>query len=332
MLVTLADIFFHQNHSTLEFATMRSSIRAAYSIGQSVGSARPKFSQCWYARSFSSSADDSTSTSAATACCDIVKGPSLLRTTVHRPRPSLLQLPGLRSLPFWSQLSPNQEETRVAYKDPSLTWAVQHVESHWSDILAEYKKSAPDIPSDYQVDTEHHTLHKGSWDWHSYMLKGHCQDDSVFANKFKKTTQMLQGLREKGLLFEEVPFGYTFFSTLHGKSRIAAHSAPMNLRVRLHLPLIVPETDQDSSTTSSTASQERPSCGIRVGPITREWVPGKALLLDDSYDHEVWNDTSSTRVLLLIDLWHPDVTLQERQDIVQLFDHAKKEGWWTTSS
>ena len=43
-------------------------------------------------------------------------------------------------------------------------------------------------------------------------------------------------------MFDHVPFGYSFFSTLHGNSRIAAHSAPMNLRIRLHLPLIVPET------------------------------------------------------------------------------------------
>ena len=44
----------------------------------------------------------STSDASAPSNCDIIKGPSLLRTIVHRPRPSLLFLPGLRSLPFWT--------------------------------------------------------------------------------------------------------------------------------------------------------------------------------------------------------------------------------------
>ena len=30
-------------------------------------------------------------------------------------------------------------------------------------------------------------------------------------------------------------------------------------------------------------------------------------IFDDSFDHEVWNNASSPRVVLLIDVWHPDL-------------------------
>lgn len=31
------------------------------------------------------------------------------------------------------------------------------------------------------------------------------------------------------------------------------------------------------------------------------------MVFDDSYEHEVWNKTDKERVLLLFDLWHPEL-------------------------
>jgi hypothetical protein len=267
------------------------------------------------ALSFSTNREPVSSTiNAPTESCDIVSGPSLLRTSVHRPRPSLLYFPGLRSLPFWTQ----DGSDRVAYQEPSITAAIGHLHDNFETLLAEYKRVAPQRPSDYVVaaDAEHNsTLHNGSWDWHSYMTKGTVQ--AGFCEHFPKTASVLQKLRDDKLLFEGTPFGYCFYSTLHGKSKIAAHSAPMNFRVRVHLPLLVPSV------------KDATHCGIRVGPTTRQWHVGQALVLDDSYDHQVWNETNETRVVLLVDLWHPDVTMGEREDIVQMFQHAREQGWWS---
>ena len=261
---------------------------------------------------FSSSSD-------APIPCDIVRGPSLLRTAIHRPRPSLLFLPGLRSLPFWTQHC--QGTTLVAYQDPSVQKAVSLLEEQVDTIRREYNTVASTLKSDYQADTEHR-LHQGRWDWHSYMLKGQLQ--AHFGRQFPQTSGILQKLRDDGLLFEGTPFGYTFFSTLHPQSSIDAHSAPMNLRLRVHLPLQVPSSP-------SSSSADRPACGIRAGPMTQEWLPGKAMVLDDAYNHQVWNETDEKRVILLVDLWHPDVTPQEKEDVVALFQHAQKQGWWTAS-
>eukprot|EP00980_Cylindrotheca_fusiformis_P021350 scaffold8235_cov113-Cylindrotheca_fusiformis.AAC.4 len=91
----------------------------------------------------------------------------------------------------------------------------------------------------------------------------------------------------------------------------------MNLRLRVHLPLIVPNQGDDSD-----------ACGIRVGNQARNWIQDKALVLDDSFNHEVWNRTEENRVLLLVDLWHPDVSLTEKQEIVGMFQEARQQGLW----
>jgi aspartyl/asparaginyl beta-hydroxylase (cupin superfamily) len=90
----------------------------------------------------------------------------------------------------------------------------------------------------------------------------------------------------------------------------------MNMRLRVHLPLIVP------------GSGEQDDCAIRVGNTTRPWATDKALVFDDSYNHEAWNRTEHNRVLLLVDIWHPDIALEEKQEIVKMFQEARQQGMW----
>ena len=274
----------------------------------------------------------------------IIQGPSLLTLTgVHRPSPSLFQLPGLRSLPFWTapesseNLSQNRKH-RVAFNDPAVTAAVEYVESNYESIRAEYFASVlgqgkdndlgsgkvmKPLEPDYDVASkggEHadDALHSGNWDWHSYVLNGNRNER--FKERCPKTAEVIDTLEKEGLLFG-TPFGFCFFSTLHGNSSIQAHSGPMNLRLRMHLPLVVPKGGNQQNTPS------RPTTGIRVADQIREWHEGKAIILDDSYVHEVWNEANEPRVLLLLDLWHPDVRMEEKQKISTMFSYAQEKGW-----
>ena len=291
----------------------------------------------------SSSASDEPPEDSAT----IIQGPSLLTMTgVHRPSPSLFHLPGLRSLPFWTAPESNTEENqaqnirrhRVAHNDRMVARAIEYVESNYESIRSEYFTSVlgqgrdtnldsgkvlKPLEPDYDVASkggEHaaSALHSGNWDWHSYVLNG--TRNERFRERCPKTAEVIDTLEKEGLLFG-TPFGFCFFSTLHGNSSIQAHSGPMNLRLRMHLPLVVPPKKVDAE------SQSRPATGIRVGDQMREWSEGKAMILDDSYVHEVWNNTNSPRVLLLLDLWHPDVRMEERQKISNMFSYAKEKGW-----
>jgi beta-hydroxylase len=81
------------------------------------------------------------------------------------------------------------------------------------------------------------------------------------------------------------------FSILEAGKRIPPHRGPYNGVLRLHLGLIVPE------------SADR--LGIRVGPERRQWSEGRALIFDDAYEHEAWNDTDRLRVVLFVDFEKP---------------------------
>ncbi len=81
------------------------------------------------------------------------------------------------------------------------------------------------------------------------------------------------------------------FSLLRPGARIPPHTGLVNTRLICHLPLIVP-----------------PDCGFRVGNDTRTPVEGKAWVFDDTIEHEAWNRSDRTRVILLFEIWRPELT------------------------
>ena len=90
-----------------------------------------------------------------------------------------------------------------------------------------------------------------------------------------------------------------FFSILEAHTRIPPHTGVTNARLTVHLPLIVP-----------------PECGFRVGSETREWIPGKAWVFDDTIEHEAWNGSGTPRAILIFDIWNPYLSEDER-DLVR---------------
>jgi len=91
------------------------------------------------------------------------------------------------------------------------------------------------------------------------------------------------------------------FSLLKPKTRIPPHNGVTNVRLVTHLALIIPE-----------------DCGFRVGNETRQWVPGRAWVFDDTIEHEAWNNSDKLRVVLIFDIWHPHLTPPERAMITAL--------------
>lgn len=85
------------------------------------------------------------------------------------------------------------------------------------------------------------------------------------------------------------------FSLLAPGTHIPPHTGVSNARLVCHLPLIVPA-----------------GCWFRVGAERREWAVGKAWVFDDTIEHEAMNASDELRVLLIVDTWHPDLSLEER--------------------
>jgi aspartyl/asparaginyl beta-hydroxylase (cupin superfamily) len=105
------------------------------------------------------------------------------------------------------------------------------------------------------------------------------------------------------------------FSQLRPGARIPPHNGFVNTRLICHLPLIVP-----------------PGCGFRVGNESREWVEGKAWVFDDTIEHEAWNGSGETRVILLFEIWRPELTLRERELVCAMFEaidaHTGQKPQW----
>jgi aspartyl/asparaginyl beta-hydroxylase (cupin superfamily) len=91
------------------------------------------------------------------------------------------------------------------------------------------------------------------------------------------------------------------FSVFTPGTQLLPHRGVTNTRLVGHLPLIVPE-----------------DCALRVGGEVHAWQEGSVVVFDDTYEHEAWNRSERTRVILIFDLWHPALSEAERDAVSQL--------------
>ena len=51
---------------------------------------------------------------------------------------------------------------------------------------------------------------------------------------------------------------------------------------------------------------------LRCADVVHDVKEGEAFIFDDSHEHEAWNhDPDGTRIVLIIDIWHPDLSQKE---------------------
>jgi len=85
------------------------------------------------------------------------------------------------------------------------------------------------------------------------------------------------------------------FSVMQPGVHVWPHSGPTNCRLRAHLGLVTPDGPR-----------------IRVANEIRSWKQGEFIVFDDSFEHEVWHDGDQVRLVLIVDMWHPELTAQEK--------------------
>lgn len=193
----------------------------------------------------------------------------------------------------------------------------KNLEQNWESIVKEYKKLAS---HNLQIFSDVGSGERGSGHDDHKVVTGKSWKEYVLFGTGAKTSDADAPLT-KGLLREHVPDavslaeqggGEVIFSRLAPKTRIEAHCGPTNLRWTAHLGLVIPE--------------DRSKCRIRVGMQWHSWEPGKILLFDDSFEHEVHNDTDQERVVLLLRFWHPDLSSKsEMRNEFLMEAMAKKE-------
>jgi beta-hydroxylase len=87
------------------------------------------------------------------------------------------------------------------------------------------------------------------------------------------------------------------FSRLAPGAHITPHVGWVTTVYRAHLGLVIPR-----------------SCGLRVGDSRRQWVAGKALVFDDTTEHEAWNTSDEDRMVLLFDFLRPGQGAERRDE------------------
>jgi aspartate beta-hydroxylase len=131
--------------------------------------------------------------------------------------------------------------------------------------------------------------------WSAYFLWNEGVAQPEHLARCPRTTELLERAPQCDVA-EHGP--NAFFSILEARTRIPPHTGVTNARLTVHLPLIVP-----------------PDCGFRVGSETREWIPGKAWVFDDTIEHEAWNGSDAPRAVLIFDIWNPYLSEDERNRV-----------------
>ena len=161
---------------------------------------------------------------------------------------------------------------------------VPRLEAAWPGIRAEFDAvwtHPDDIPAFHQISPDQARISRGD-NWKTYALVIFGQEVPENCAACPQTAAVLRGL--PGLQ-------NAWFSILAPGYHIPPHRGPTRALVRCHLGLRVPAA--------------REQCWLRVDDHICRWREGDCLLFDDTYEHEVRNDTDEYRAVLFLDVDRP---------------------------
>ncbi|XP_054478490.1 aspartyl/asparaginyl beta-hydroxylase isoform X2 [Anoplopoma fimbria] len=193
---------------------------------------------------------------------------------------SLYNVDGLKAQPWWTA------------KETGYTDLVRTLERNWKTIREE-ALNVMDQNTGSFVPEEENLREKGEWGQYTIWQQG------------KKVGNACQGVPKTCSLLERYSEatgckrGQIKFSVMQPGTHVWPHTGPTNCRLRMHLGLVIPKD----------------GCKIRCTNQTREWEEGKVLIFDDSFEHEVWQDADSYRLIFIVDVWHPALTAYQRQTL-----------------
>ncbi|XP_047424019.1 aspartyl/asparaginyl beta-hydroxylase isoform X3 [Mugil cephalus] len=193
---------------------------------------------------------------------------------------SLYNVDGLKAQPWW------------AAKETGYTDLVKMLERNWKTIRDE-ALAVMDQNTGLFIPEEENLREKGEWGQYTLWQQG------------RKAGNACQGVPKTCSLLERFPEatgckrGQIKFSVMQPGTHVWPHTGPTNCRLRMHLGLVIPKR----------------GCRIRCTNQTREWEEGKVLIFDDSFEHEVWQEADSYRLIFIVDVWHPELTQHQRQTL-----------------
>ena len=202
--------------------------------------------------------------------------------------PELYFWPGLESQPFHDRTVPWMAELEAAY--PAIRAELASL-LNAKIAFTPYAQGA-----DARYRQEKFNLEEGSDRWSIYNLL-----DPAAESSCPKTVEFL-----RRWFRDELGEPMTAqFSALRAGAHIPAHCGVSNAFLTAHLGLLVPQ-----------------GCRIRVGNEKRQWSEGRGFVFDDSFEHEVWNEGDSRRIVFIARFYHPALTEVEIEALGTLHERV----------
>ena len=211
---------------------------------------------------------------------DIIAG----RREVFLQQPTSFFYPGLPHTQFFE----NKDFAWVATLEAAAPAMRKEVEA----ILGEGSGLSPYVVGDKNRPMREHALLNDP-KWSAFYL---WENGALVADNAARCPNTMAALMGAPIPHIATRSPMVLFSVLRPHTHIPAHNGMLNTRLICHIPLIVP-----------------PDCRLRVGNETRTVEFGKAMIFDDSIEHEAWNDSDETRVVLLFEIWRPELSEAERR-------------------
>jgi beta-hydroxylase len=168
--------------------------------------------------------------------------------------------------------------------DPALFDWIGKLEESWPAIREELRALLAlrdGIPPVADISPDHRRIAPPG-KWRSFFLYGYglkVEDNCRRCPLTARAVEAVPGLNS------------AFFSILEPGAHIPRHKGVTKAIITAHLGLIVPK--------------QRASCRMQVGDEVVEWTQGRTLVFDDTYPHEVWNESEESRAILLIQFRRP---------------------------
>jgi beta-hydroxylase len=168
--------------------------------------------------------------------------------------------------------------------DPALFGWANGFEANWKairkelDAMLEFRESLPRFqdlsPDQAKISPDDN--------WRTLVLYGFGDRSEFVCRLCPETNRLLQG----------VPGLQTaFFSILAPGKHVPRHRGVTKGLVRCHLGLKIPD--------------QAAKCRMDIDGVNCVWEEGKTLFFDDTFRHEVWNETDQERAVLLFDFERP---------------------------
>ncbi|XP_069587494.1 aspartyl/asparaginyl beta-hydroxylase isoform X1 [Ranitomeya imitator] len=193
---------------------------------------------------------------------------------------SLYNVDGLKAQAWWTA------------RETGYTDLVRAMEANWK-VIRDEGLAVMDESKGLFLPEDENLREKGDWSQYTLWQQGRKNEKSCKAAP--KTCALLERFPES----TGCRRGQIKYSVMHPGTHVWPHTGPTNCRLRMHLGLVIP----------------RQGCKIRCANDTRSWEEGKVLIFDDSFEHEVWQDANSYRLIFIVDVWHPELSQHQRRTL-----------------